>query len=754
MTRVLQAGAALFAALLAGATWAQGQEVSDGERLTLPIPAVTANSAVLSQDFYIDVPAGARALRIELNTASDRDIDILAKVDEPIDAGAILTPGDAFGLADFSSGGFAGDELVVIADYSTPLLAGRRWYFNMYSFPGSGGTAQMDVDVIFDDPPNLEVIVDFDNALGEANCDTAPWNDTTPREPAGGNPGTTLGQQRRNAINESVRLITRDLFSYVPVRVRACWENLGEDEDTGGATLASASPRNLVINPSGAELEDHWYAAAPAARLGGATSCRVGILGDCDSHELLIRFNTDVDTDEALGPRSFYYGFDRDAGEFSDADFISVAMHELTHALGYLSTLEEDGSLLTANSGVPFGDVFTAQLVDFTTGEPVAMLAPELTDADRFDAMTSVSDLQWQGHEAYVTGENGLATIEVGLLRMHAPAEYNRGSSVSHIATTHCDLMNANISVCSDGPHRELDFAKPILHAVGWAPAPRTPPVFGLMYDPGRSGHGFEFQLGGVNNQGVPQYVLTFYSYRNSGRPEWFQAAGPYANGAFSPRRDVLDNTMYELVYTPAPDNDGSAEREPNHHGHAVLSFNDAENHPACNDGVARTGTKAVFGFITDNSADDWCVVPLIPREQRTESDFAGLWYAGPDDSFWGFSLEDVARSDGTTDIFLLLYVYDDDGMAAWYQGFADEIELGEPVTFDLEQFDGYGRTRMVVPTEKDVAGTMTLTLVSTEDDLDAGNRMSVNVEFLNAPGGVWVRDDIPIVRFSKPRSD
>ncbi len=751
MNVVYRSLAALLLFGWASVGFAQGQEVSDGDVLTLTIPNVDANSAVVSQDFFIDLPADARALEIQLNTTSNRDIDILATAGVPIDRNA----SNLFDAADFSSGGAAGDEFVFIADYSTSALAGQRWFFNMFSFPGTGGSATLEVTVHTDPPPNVAITVDFANALGEDNCDVAPWNDSTARSPQGGNNGTTLGELRRNAVNEAMRIISQDLFSYVPIRVRACWENLGEAEDGNGATLASAGPRTLAVNTNAVPLADHWYAIAPAARMAGTTPCKLGLASSCDSHELLIRFNTDIDTDAALGSRSYYYGFEDQTGINPDVDFLSVALHELTHALGYLSVLDEDGSRLESNGGSAFDDAFSRQLVDARGDTPVEILSGDYTDADRVAVFTSGNDLQWQGHEAYSSGDNVLSNVDFSLLRMHAPSEYNPGSSVSHIGAAHCDLMNANISVCADGPHRELDLAKPILHSVGWAPALDQPSALGLMFDPGRSGHGFEFQKGGVSN-GEVLYVLTFYSYDNTGRPEWYQAVGPIRNGVFSPRRDELNNTMYELFYLQNDAGNGFSDRGRTtpHRGHAMLSFNDADQHPACNDGVDRTGPKAVFGWITDNSADSWCVVPLISRDQRTETDFTGLWDAGDDDGFWGFSLEDVARTDGTTDIFLLLYIYDDDGRVAWYQGFADEIELGTPKTFDLEQIDGFGRTRPVVETEKTVAGSMTLTLVSPDFDINAGNRMSVNVEFQNSPGGVWTRDDVPVRRFTLPRDD
>ena len=170
MRRALRIGYAALLLLVSGGVLAQGQEVTDGEVLNLSIPDVDDGTAVISQDFFIDLPADARALEIRLTTSSSRDIDILAKVNVPIDPDAP----NLFDDSDFSSGGAAGDEFVIIADYATAELGGQRWFFNMFSFPGTGGTARMEVDVHFGEPPNVDIEVDFANALGEDNCDVAP----------------------------------------------------------------------------------------------------------------------------------------------------------------------------------------------------------------------------------------------------------------------------------------------------------------------------------------------------------------------------------------------------------------------------------------------------------------------------------------------------------------------------------------------------------------------------------------------------
>ena len=102
-------------------------------------------------------------------------------------------------------------------------------------------------------------------------------NDPTPVAPVGGNPGTTLGQQRLNVFQRAADLWAAELDSPATITVLASMEPLACTATT--ATLGSAGARFIFsdfgsVSPffPGAEFPNVWYRSAlagqPARRRG------------------------------------------------------------------------------------------------------------------------------------------------------------------------------------------------------------------------------------------------------------------------------------------------------------------------------------------------------------------------------------------------------------------------------------------------------------------------------------------------------
>jgi len=72
------------------------------------------------------------------------------------------------------------------------------------------------------------------------------FNDPAPRAPEGGNPGTTLGQQRLNTFNEAARIWGGLLDSAVTIRIQAAFNPLACAPTTG--TLGSARALSIFGN--------------------------------------------------------------------------------------------------------------------------------------------------------------------------------------------------------------------------------------------------------------------------------------------------------------------------------------------------------------------------------------------------------------------------------------------------------------------------------------------------------------------------
>lgn len=741
----------LLAALFCCTSIHAQTQLNNGDSLLLDLEEVPAGQIGLSTEFFFETPPGVQFLRVAFqNTQGSRDIDVMIRADEPFEG---ETFGAQIGSADYYSAGADGNEAVRVVASGQPNIANRIWYISLAVFDGDASQATLEVTWSLDPPPNVQIDVVFDDCPASNNLDSAPWNDNTAFTPTGGNPATTLGEARRNAMLRAAEVLSTELTSGVPVSIRACWENLGGTANS--ATLASAGPNFVLNNGLGFPIADTYYVQAVASRLGGTEFCRITAEAPCDVEELNIRFNTDIDSDTALGSTRWWYGFNAQPSRV-DSDFVSVALHEISHGLGFISLLDENGGLFVNDVGEPSRDIYSSFLIDNTNGEAIPLLDESYTDADRLNAMTSRVGLAWLGAEASVAEPNILSNSSDGYTRLFAPNPYNGGSSVSHLDSVYCELMGAFNTNCVTSPHRSLGLSRGIMNAVGWAAASNIVPFEGLLFDRGRSGHGFDLEpAGSFDADGNPVYILLFYSYGPGGQTtEWFLATGVFIHGAFQAIRGPEGFGLAKFSYDPDNGSGQPQVRNEQAFGQVGLSFNSPEIHPACNDGTNRSSAQglAVFTWVTANTAGDWCVEPIIQRTQRPETDFGGLWFSTLEDQGWGFSLANIERTDGSVDLFILLYVYDANGNPAWFQGSASEFEVGTPITFNMEQLTGYARTQTPVDTVAQDGGTLTLTLVAPVNDINAGNRIDLAVTIQGGSGGEWVREDVPIQRLSADR--
>ncbi|HZF09641.1 MAG TPA: peptidase, partial [Thermoanaerobaculia bacterium] len=89
------------------------------------------------------------------------------------------------------------------------------------------------------------------NAPGEG------FNDPTPRAPVGGNPGTTLGQQRLIAFQQAASIWGSILDSAVPIYIQAQFTPLACTATT--AVLGAAGANEIFANFPGAPKPNTWY---------------------------------------------------------------------------------------------------------------------------------------------------------------------------------------------------------------------------------------------------------------------------------------------------------------------------------------------------------------------------------------------------------------------------------------------------------------------------------------------------------------
>jgi hypothetical protein len=287
------------------------------------------------------------------------------------------------------------------------------------------------------------------------------FNDNTPVAPVGGNPGTTLGQQRLNAFQFAANIWGASLNSGPTIHIRASWEAQACTATT--ATLGSASPTSVRQNFPNAPFINTWYPAA----LGNALSGN----DPSGNPEITARFNIKIGTSGCLDTSHWYYGFDNNHGA-GGIDLVTVLLHEFGHGLGFTTfTDPENGAEF---NGAP--SIWDRFLRDNSTGKTWL----NMTAAERVASAINTGNLVWAGPQvtAAVPGMLFNGADASNRVLMYAPNPFDGGSSVSHFDRSASPnlLMEPNIS--SNLTHNvspPSDLTLPLLRDIGWNSAIATP---------------------------------------------------------------------------------------------------------------------------------------------------------------------------------------------------------------------------------------------------------------------------------------
>ncbi|HKQ96351.1 MAG TPA: thrombospondin type 3 repeat-containing protein [Candidatus Polarisedimenticolia bacterium] len=253
---------------------------------------------------------------------------------------------------------------------------------------------------------NATLVIINGNAAGVG------FNDPTVVAPVGGNPGTTLGQQRLNAFQFAADIWGATLDSNVPIQVLATFEPLACNAT--GATLGSAGTRFIVTNFGsvapfpGPEFANHWYSQALSDKRAGADT----IPGEAD---IRARFNINLGNPGCLTGIGWYLGFDANAG--TQIDLVTVLLHEFGHGLGFQQFASlATGAMPSPAAGLPgIPDVYNRNLLDTTANK----LWPVMTNAERLASSINSRHVVWVGNQVTTEMPSVLAQ---GTPNMHVNA--------------------------------------------------------------------------------------------------------------------------------------------------------------------------------------------------------------------------------------------------------------------------------------------------------------------------------------------
>lgn len=230
------------------------------------------------------------------------------------------------------------------------------------------------------------------------------------------------------ALDDAAGLWSGWISSTVPIEVSACWTpNL-----SGGDTLGTGMPTGYIKNFVGAPLADVQYPIALANALSGVDLRP-------SSGDIVLSFKS-----------SAAWTFDTTmhapgVGE----DFVTVALHELGHGLGFISNMYVDYSVGFCGDGI-YGSLYPCPtpydwfMVD-STGTP--LLDTKTPDPrDLGDRLKS---------DANFGGPNTLAANGASAATLYTPALFSFGTSLSHLdPATFGDGINALMTPSYSGVAR------------------------------------------------------------------------------------------------------------------------------------------------------------------------------------------------------------------------------------------------------------------------------------------------------------
>jgi len=191
------------------------------------------------------------------------------------------------------------------------------------------------------------------------------FNDPTPAAPVGGNPGTTVGQQRLNVFQFAADVWGANLDSNVEIIVVASFDPLGPN------VLGQAGATSAFRDFPGAGFPDTWYGSALADKL-------VGVDLNPGAADIAAQFSSDF---------PFYLGLDNNHGALND--LATVVLHELGHGLGYANFTDDSTGAFLQNHP----DVYSQFTLDETTG----LTWVQMSKNQRKNSAINVRHVSWNG---------------------------------------------------------------------------------------------------------------------------------------------------------------------------------------------------------------------------------------------------------------------------------------------------------------------------------------------------------------------
>jgi hypothetical protein len=260
----------------------------------------------------------------------------------------------------------------------------------------------------------------------------------------------------------------------------------------------------------------------------------------------------------------------------------------------------------------------------------------------------------------------------------------------------------------------------------------------GLYYDTEHSGHGFSIEALAKDNL----YYSVFYSYDENGKSDWYSMLNRYqAQQNLWKLSRINGNNYIHYRYDYATQ---STRIDETKESRGWLTFFNDKGSDFIN---------KVYYQIGDEK-NIWNIKPIIAPSQKPSTDFSGIWWAGENNAGWGLSLSFIQRPT-TQEMIAILYFYDDAGRPRWLIGQTTGFKVGQQISINMNQINGYGRQQQKLELTEISAGTLTLKLKQASNILQQAGTLDMNIHYPDDQrvNDNWVKKDIAIALFSKPRN-
>lgn len=242
-----------------------------------------------------------------------------------------------------------------------------------------------------------KIVINNQNAAGEG------FNDPTPATPIGGNPGTTVGQQRLIAFQFAASIWGATITSSQTIVIDAKFSAL--ECGATSAVLGSAGPEGHEAGDSSFPDRTVWYPSALANALANHDFDATG--GDINAN-----FNENLGQANCLPGEGWYYGLDGKPGA-GQSDLPTVLLHEFSHGLGFLTYADQTG-----HNDRDTPDIFEKYAYDNSVNKSWQ----DMTDAERAASTLRPGEVVWSGSNVKARAPSVLTFPKVFGITQPAPS--------------------------------------------------------------------------------------------------------------------------------------------------------------------------------------------------------------------------------------------------------------------------------------------------------------------------------------------